>query len=84
MTATGWAGTFVAVPTGGLTVRFVLPAGPDTAAALDDVRVALTTTAVPGATTEAGRPDWLPAARSTWSIRAVHIVPVRAAAPAGG
>lgn len=70
-----WTASYAAVPNAGLSIR--LGFRTITREALLSATVALTTASVPGGAGPRGLPDWLPTARSTWSLRSVFIVPVR-------
>lgn len=68
-----WTAVHAAVPAGGLTVRLVLD---DVARVATGLEIAFVTATVPGASTAAPLPDWVPRRRSTWSTRAVFVMPV--------
>jgi hypothetical protein len=72
-TPIGWSATHAAVPAEGLTVRLIFGAPPEE---VPELHVALTTGTVPGGATRDALPSWLPTRRSSWSARAVYIVPV--------
>jgi len=68
-----WTAVYAAVPAGGLTVRLVLD---DVARVEAGLVIAFVTATVPGGSAAAPLPDWVPRRRSTWSTRAVFVVPV--------
>jgi hypothetical protein len=70
-----WTASYAAVPNAGLSIR--LGFGSIASETLAGATVSLTTASVPGGAGLSGLPDWLPTARSTWSVRSVFIVPVR-------
>lgn len=84
-----WTATHAAVPTAGITVRLTFgpresspadaPATEPDASPVSDLAgldIVLTMTGAPGAAPPAPLPDWLPARASTWTTRAVFVVPV--------